>query len=208
LILRDEVKARELAIGLNFQPAGRADEALRRAKRGDLAAFDELMSRHERQVFRIALGVLGGREDAEDAVQEVFLKFHRALGTLDEDRVVAAWLYRVTVNVCRDMHTKRARVRNLSLEELQFAGFEPRALEADPEGLLSAAEQEHLVLRALGDLPPKERAALVLRDIEGLSTEEVAEALGSSPATVRSQVATARLKLKRFRDRVLGRKTK
>lgn len=206
--MRDEVKARELAIGMDFQPAGRADEALRRAKRGDLGAFDELMARHERQVFRIALGVLGGREDAEDAVQEVFLKLHRALGTLDEERVIAAWLYRVTVNVCRDMYAKRARVKNLSLEALQFGGFEPRALEADPERLLSAAEQEHLVLQALDDLPSKERAALVLRDIEGLSTEEVAEALGSAPATVRSQVAAARLKLKRFRDRVLGRKKK
>lgn len=206
--MRDEVKTRELTIGIDFQPAGRADEALMRAKRGDLAAFDELMARHERQVFRVALGVLGRREDAEDAVQEVFLKLHRALGALDEERAFAAWLYRVTVNVCRDIHAKRAKVKSLSLDELQSAGFEARAVEADPERLASAAEQERLVLQALSDLPPKERAALVLRDIEGLSTEEVAQALGSSPATVRSQVATARLKLTRFRDRLLGRKAK
>ena len=97
---------------------------------------------------------------------------------------------------------------NLSLDELRSAGFEVRAADADPERQMSATEEEYLVLRALDDLPPKERAALVLRDIEGLSTEEVAEALGSSAGTVRSQVATARLKLKRFRDRVLGRKVK
>jgi RNA polymerase sigma-70 factor, ECF subfamily len=206
--LRDEVKARELTIGMHFQPAEQADDALARAKRGDLAAFDELMARHERQVFRVALGVLGRREDAEDAVQEVFLRLHRSLKTLDEERAFAPWLYRVTVNVCREMHEKRARTRTLSLDELHLAGFEARAYQPDPEAQVSAAEQERMVLQALGDLPPKERAALVLRDIEGLSTEEVAEALGSSPGTVRSQVATARLKLRRFRERLLGRKVK
>jgi RNA polymerase sigma-70 factor (ECF subfamily) len=193
---------------MDFQPAARADEALMRAKRGDLAAFDELMARHERQVFRIALGLLGRHEDAEDAAQEVFLKLHRALGTLDEERSLAAWLYRVTVNVCRDIHEKRARVMSFSLDELHSVGFEIPAAEANPERRTSAAEEERLVLGALDGLPSKERAALILRDLEGLSTEEVADALGSSPATVRSQVATARLKLRRFRDRILKRKVK
>ena len=203
--MRDEVKAREMTIAMDYQPAGWPGEALAKAKRGDLAAFEELISRYERSVFRIAFGILGRREDAEDAAQEVFLRLHRFLGTLDHERAFAPWIYRVTVNVCRDLHEKRSRRAGLSLEELDSTGFEARTSEPDPEAQLSSAEQQKWLELALRSLPPKERAALILRDIEGLSTEEVAGILGSAPATVRSQVSTARIKLKRYRDRLSGR---
>src|SRR5262245_45771466 len=78
-------------------------ELIRRARHGDLAAFEQMMREHDRQVYRVALRILGNIEDAQDAAQEVFLRLHRSLNRIDEDRALGAWLYRVTVNVCTDL---------------------------------------------------------------------------------------------------------
>ena len=158
-------------------------------------AFDSLMARHERPVFRLAYRLTGNLEDAKDVSQDVFLKLHRHLGSLDGDRDLSPWLYRVTVNAANDLLRKRRPVEPLS-------GFEPGA--ASPEGGLLELERRRLALDALAQLPPKERSAVVLRDIEGLSTAEVAEVLGSSEATVRSQISMARGKLRRILDRMIG----
>ena len=171
--------------------------ALRLAQVGDLAAFERLMRCYERRVFLIALRLLGNYEDAQDAAQEVFLRLHRHLGRMRADRDPGPWLYRVAVNVCRDLARARARVE--ALEET-----------ADPAGAhdeaLGRKQRRRLVEKALGSLPAKQRAAVVLRDIEGLATPEVARALGCSEATVRSQVSAARLRIKAFVEGLLRRR--
>lgn len=171
---------------------------LRLAKAGDLAAFERIVIHHERLVFLTALRLLGRAEDAQDAAQEVFLRLYKHLGRFDEIRGFRPWLYRVTVNVCRDVYRQRQRAATLSLDEAtQVAGLSP-----DPQAAATDAERRQVIAAGLETLTPKERAVLVLRDIQGLPTKEVARALGTTQATVRSQAATARLKIRKFAERV------
>jgi RNA polymerase sigma-70 factor (ECF subfamily) len=162
---------------------------------GEPRTFEALLRTHELMVARTALRLTGNRQDAQDAAQEVFLRLHRNLGRIDDSSNLSGWLYRVTVNVCRDILRKRRNTD--SLDEAQLSV--PSYTEAD----LGRAQQLQLVEEALRTLPEKERAAVTLRDIEGLSTREVAEILGSSEATVRSQISAARLKIRKMLRRRL-----
>ena len=171
---------------------------LDRAKSGDLDAFDQLMRLHEKQVLSTALRILGSMEDAQDAAQETFLRLYKSLNRLPDILEIKSWLYRVTVNVCRDSLRKRLRHRTE-----QLSGPDPISIAPDPELAWMNQERGRLVEMALTTLPEKERAAVVLRDVEGLSTREVAGILGSSEVTVRSQICVARGKLKKFTDRYL-----
>ena len=179
---------------------------IRGAQRGDVAAFEELVSLHERRVYGTAWRLLGRVEDAQDAAQEVFLRLYRSLSRIDPGRPLAPWLYRVTVNVCRDLGRKRRRRGRWigsSVEELrEESGLEPEDPVAGPEHRAEAAQEMRRMLEILRQLPEKERTALVLRDLEGLSTAEVAEVLDSSPVTVRTQISRARLKLHRLRRQI------
>jgi RNA polymerase sigma-70 factor, ECF subfamily len=154
---------------------------------GGDTVFETLLRTHEALVARTALRLLGNRQDAQDAAQEVFLRLHRRLGQIDDSRNVPGWLYRVTVNVCNDILRKRTNAGSLEDARLSV----PSSAEADH----GREQQRKLIADALRTLPEKERAALTLRDLEGLSTKEVAQILGSSEATVRSQVSAARLKI-------------
>jgi RNA polymerase sigma-70 factor (ECF subfamily) len=169
--------------------------AIAAAKAGDLAAFESLMRQHERLVLVTAVRLLGRLEDAQDASQEVFLRLYRNLGKMDTVQNLPGWLYRVTVNVCHDMTRKRpASVAMEDLPELAATG-------ADPQQSATRRERRRALRMSLRFLSEKERAAMVLRDLEGLSTEEVARALGSSEATVRSQISKARIKVRAFMER-------
>ena len=178
-----------------------------RARAGDPAAFEELIDCHQRKVLSTAWRILGNREDAHDAAQEVFLRVHKYLGGFRSHEDFAAWLYRIIVNVCRDHARKRGpRHQFTSLEsEREDGTFETLASGEDVEANAIKAQQRALIEQALDTLTTKERAAIVLRDLEGLSTEEVARALGSSQTTVRTQICSARAKIKQYRDRVLQR---
>lgn len=169
--------------------------------------FERLMKAHERRVLNTAWRLLGRLEDAQDAAQEVFLRLYRTLDRIDGSRPLEPWLYRVTVNVCRDLGRRRQSRRAIPLEEFEQA--KPLiSIEPDPGTAASLDEERKIAEQALATLAEKERTALVLRDVEGLSSAEVAEVLGSSQTTVRSQICRARLKIKKFRDRKLGRNPK
>jgi RNA polymerase sigma-70 factor (ECF subfamily) len=175
---------------------------IERAQAGDAAAFDQIITVFQRKVVSTAWRVLGNQEDALDAAQEVFIKLHRYLHTFRTDQDFNAWLYRLIVNACHD--TRKKRPRHISLEEERERGsLDHLRATDDVEASAVAAEDERIIARALETLSEKEKAALVLRDFEGLSTEEVAKILGSSPTTVRSQICSARAKIKLFRDRVM-----
>jgi RNA polymerase sigma-70 factor, ECF subfamily len=188
----------EIAIAAGrLSVADEQSELVRRARRGDLEAFEILIRSHDRQVYRVALRILGSVEDAQDASQEVFLRLHRSLGKVDEGRDLASWLYRVTVNVCNDVF--RRRHTTLPIEE---AGM--FASGADPLRESEANQTRRIVTKALARLPEKQRTAIVLREIEGLSTAEVAGILGASEMTVRSHISLARTKLRQW---LAGRRT-
>jgi RNA polymerase sigma-70 factor (ECF subfamily) len=174
-----------------------------RAQRGDAAAFGEIVVLHQRRVVATAWRMLGNQADALDAAQEVFLRLHRYLRSFRSDQDFAGWLYRLIVNACHDTRSRRSP--HLSLEEERERGSLDHLRSADDvEAAAIVLEGERLVIEALGTLSEKERAALVLRDLEGLPTEEVARVLGSSATTVRSQISSARAKLRSFRARALG----
>lgn len=173
--------------------------ASRAAGDSDLAAFEALMRQYERLVLGTAVRLLGNLEDAQDASQDVFLKLYRNLGKIDDGNV-PGWLYRVTVNACHDI--RRKRPARAPVEDA--AGL--ASGEADPQRAATEAERRRALAMSLRLLSEKERAALVLRDLEGLRTAEVARALGSSEATVRSQIAKARVKVKNFLERYFRRR--
>jgi RNA polymerase sigma-70 factor (ECF subfamily) len=171
-----------------------------RAIAGDVSAFEQIVVRYERRVLTLAWRLLGRSEDAQDASQEVFLRAFKYLHRFDRGKRFEPWLITMTVNVCRDLRRKRPYHTDLPIE--------PDLLRAsgDPHSDLSSEEQKKMIHAALAELPEKERAAVVLRDIEGFATAEVAEMLGSSEATVRSQISTARLKIKKVIERMRGRR--
>lgn len=189
----------------NMRPADSGStplaQLIARARAGEAEAFDELVLCHQRRVAATAWRLLGSREEARDAAQEVFLRVYRHLGKYDPRQDFSGWLYRITVNVCRDLRRKRGRPgQTASLDA------EPdRPAPDDTEAGAIRAQQQAILARALATLSEKERAAIVLRDLEGLPTEEVARLLGSTQGTVRSQVCSARAKIKLYRDRLLGR---
>jgi RNA polymerase sigma-70 factor (ECF subfamily) len=181
------------AAELGGEPEGQ-DSVLEAARAGDRPAFDLLMRRHERLVLGTAYRLAGNLPDAQDAMQEVFLRLFRNLAKIETGNL-AAWLYRVTVNVCHD--ARRRQPETVTMDEAP----ELVAAGGDPQQHADEAERKALLLRSLRMLSEKERAALVLRDLEGLSTAEVAGVLGSSVVTVRSQISKARVKMRDFVER-------
>jgi RNA polymerase sigma factor (sigma-70 family) len=172
--------------------AGGVAETVERARRGDLAAFERLVAWHEHRVLRTAQALLGDREDARDAAQEAFLRVFRYLDRFDPRREFGPCLYRLVVNVCRDVQRKRG-VAGVDLSDVRPALL---AEQGEQESRVDAADRVRMVRVALAVLSEKEREALVLPDIEGLSTGEVARVLGCMEVTVRSHVSRARLKLR------------
>ena len=179
-----------------------------RACAGDEVAFERIMLATEQRVVSIAWRMLGNREDACDATQDVYLRVFKYLPRFRAGEDFRAWLYRITINVCHDFARKQRVTGLTQISEIDFSqdrpAFETPDPGTDPESLALQEQQFALIRYALQTLPPKERAALVLRDLEGFSTEEVAQALGSRAVTVRSQVSSARAKIKTYCDKLSG----
>ena len=184
--------------GLASLPEAAADDPLepllRRIRSGEVEAFGDLMARTEGRILALAWRMLGDRHLAEDAAQETYLRIFRSLGTFRLGESFEAWMIRIAVNVCRDLGRKRGPLP-LPAESLE-AIEGPDTLGAEASVLLH--QRRSLMRQAVAALPPAERAALVLRDLEGLSTEEAARILGVRPVTIRSQAASARAKVQAY----------
>lgn len=161
---------------------------VRSAQAGDVAAFEELVRRHELPVYRLALRMLGNGSDAEDAAQETFIRAWRSLASFRAESALSTWLYRIATNQCLGM-LGRSEVRTgpLTGEELDpRPGPETAALERDAL---------HNVKVAIGRLTAEQRAPLVLREFEGLAYEEIGEVLDLTPGAVKGRLHRARLEL-------------
>ncbi|HSU31918.1 MAG TPA: sigma-70 family RNA polymerase sigma factor [Bryobacteraceae bacterium] len=165
-------------------------EFIKEATAGDLQAFERIVVLHQSLVLRVAQRLLLNGEDAKDAAQEVFIRLHRSLGRFQQEKDFGPWLYRMTVNICHDI--RRRRKQEISLD----GAMEMFDLSPSAEETAVLREQRELVLAALGELTDREREVIVLRDLEGLSTAEVAEITGSLETTVRSQISTGRVKIR------------
>ena len=177
---------------------------IKRALAGDTLAFDQIMIHSQQKVMALSWRMLGNEADARDASQEVFLRVYKYLGRFKQDQDFFAWLYRITVNVCHDIARKRQQHSGpVSPDMVNEVTLGVPANHVGSDEALIAGQQRQLIATALSMLPTKERAAILLRDIEGLSTEEVARILKSSSTTVRSQISSARRKIKLHCERYL-----
>jgi RNA polymerase sigma-70 factor, ECF subfamily len=169
------------------------------AKRGDSSAFEELVNRYESRILRLTRNIAGNQEDAEDAMQEAFLKAYARLDTFQGESRFYTWLVRIAAN--EGLMRLRRRRPQLSLDEPIQGDNElmPRELEdwrPSPEHEYGQAEMRKILANVLERLDPEYRIVLVLRDIEELSTQETAEALGLSTTAVKSRLLRGRLKLR------------
>lgn len=177
------------------QSQTREIELLARAQRGDAAAFEELAREHVDRLFAVALRLVGDRGDAEDVVQETLLRAWRSIGRFRGGSTFPTWLHRIAVNEANRLHdkgTRRPETMHLTAEQLQVRG-------SSDDG--PAQRVEHQELRAalelaLLALAPPYRTAVVLRDIEGLSTREAADIAGIGQAALKSRLHQARLKIR------------
>jgi RNA polymerase sigma-70 factor, ECF subfamily len=170
------------------------------AKSGDISAFETLVGRYERKIFRLAQNITQNREDAEDAMQESFLKAYEHLGEFQGNSRFYTWLVRIAVNQAL-MKLRRRRPNVVSLDQELDTGEDmmPREVEdwgPSPEERYGQTELSGILGKVIGELDPPFRIVFQLRDIEELSTEETAEALGLSVPAVKSRLLRARLKLR------------
>jgi len=177
--------------------ATEAAAVLARARQGDSDAFRELVERHSRSVFRLAYRMTGNEQDAEDVVQESFLRAYKQLGRFESRANFGTWLYRIVANCSVDlMRAKQARhdqVRGDSLDEAVDLASQDQA---GPERLARSSEIDRRVREALDGLSPLERAAFILRHYEGRSIDEIGRTLGLGVSAAKHSVFRAVKKLR------------
>lgn len=178
-----------------------------RAKQGDREAFDDLVELYTPQVYSVALRITGSREEAEDCVQEAFLRAFSALRGFRGEAAFSTWLYRVAVNAANDAARRRSR-QPLSASDLSDSGSDDAPPDLDrvgrhhappanqPEEAVLQQQRRRIVLRAIRSLPEKHRSVILLYDLQGLSYEQIARITKTRVGTVKSRLSRARLALK------------
>ena len=159
---------------------------------GDVNQFEALVLAHQKTVYALCFRMLGSAEDASDAAQETFFRAYRALRSFRGDSRFSTWLYRLGSNICLDMLRKRPGTPELPLEESMTNIPDSSAA---PQEALERKELQRAVQAGLLKLPPDFRQVLLLREVSGLSYEEIAHAVKLPPGTVKSRIARARKKL-------------
>ena len=177
-------------------------QIVRRVLEGDVNAFEDLVTEHEKGVYAIAQRMTGNAEDAADMTQETFIKAYNSLSSFRGDSKFSVWLYRIATNVCLDFLRSRSRKPTVSPSVEDDDGEETQMDIADesqsPEQLLERGLTRDAVRRGLKSLSPEYRQILLLREIQGLSYEEIAEALVLEVGTVKSRIFRARKRLCAF----------
>ncbi|HEY1805632.1 MAG TPA: sigma-70 family RNA polymerase sigma factor [Terracidiphilus sp.] len=200
-----------------IQPIAGTDEQhpdvalVARVRGGDVAAYDTLVHKYERQIFRIAQHITQNREDAEDVMQDAFLKAYEKLDQFQGNSKFYTWLVRIAVNESLMRLRKRRTGKLVSMDEdvqtdegsvpRDFADWAP-----NPEQNYTQSELAEILKKTIQGLPQGFRVVFVLRDVDGLSTEETAETLGLSVPAVKSRLLRARLQLRERLTRYFGRR--
>jgi RNA polymerase sigma-70 factor (ECF subfamily) len=174
------------------------------ARRGDANAFRELVLKNQRRAYAVALGMVHDPDDARDITQEAFLKVHKNIGTFEGEAQFFTWLYRIVMNLSID-HLRKKRGEKvefddaLSNEESEDdTGIAPRRTGFDPAKALSDKELREQIRGALSKLSPAHRAVLVMREVDGLSYQEMADQAGVSIGTIMSRLFHARKKMQKM----------
>jgi len=187
-----------------------ADERqlVRRAQKGDRDAFEILVGRHQHRVFAVARGILKRQEDVEDIAQQVFVKAYFSLKRFDQRAAFSTWLYKITVNECWDL-LRRRKARPL-VYEADFSEEQSRQFSASEQRSGSGPDtSERLAMRQrlehmLAQLDERDRAMLILKEVEGFSVEEIADSLGLNANTVKVRLFRARRRVVEYARRDRG----
>ncbi len=177
-------------------------ELVRQSKAGNLDCFEELISVHQQKVYNMALRMLGNEQDALDISQEVFIKVYKSLSSFQETASFSTWVYRIATNSCLDFLRKnKERKKDLSLDaQMVFEDGEVSLqLEdqtADVEKSLLQKERMQVLYEAIDHLRDEHKKMIVLRELQGLSYQEIADITGMNLGTVKSKMNRARLALK------------
>jgi RNA polymerase sigma-70 factor, ECF subfamily len=175
-------------------------QLVEKARGGDANAFRELVKRHQRRAYAVALGMVHDPDDARDVCQEAFLKVHKNLATFEGEAQFFTWLYRIVANLCIDLLRKR-RGMKVEFDDAQAnddpdeAGISPRRTGFDPARALADKELRAQIMGALDKLSPAHRSVLVMREVEGLSYQEMADTMKCSIGTIMSRLFHARKKM-------------
>ena len=176
-------------------------ELVRRTRAGDQEAFRELYERYHRQVLAVAVAMTGGSDDAMDVAQETFIRAHKNLSSFLGESSFYTWLYRIAVNVGIDFRRRQTRRGEIVQSEPidENAGDPERTV--DPSAEVSRKQLGDRILRVIDELTPEHKAAIILREIEGLSYEDISKVMRCSKGTVMSRLHYARKKLQaKLRD--------
>jgi len=177
-------------------------ELAERARGGDQSAFEQLVLDNQNRVYSLALRLCGDREEAADLSQEAFVKAWQGLSSFQGESSFATWVYRLTTNVCIDHLRKKKRREGVepavSLDDGEAAWAGPADWELDPQRVLEKSERGQALERGLARLPEWQRRVLTLRELSGLSYQEIGEALELDLGTVKSRIARARLNLRKI----------
>jgi len=181
---------------------GEERNLVRAAQKGDKAAFETLVQRHQHRVFAVARGILKRQEDVEDIAQQVFVKAYFSLKRFDQRAAFSTWLYKITVNECWDLLRKR-KARPLVYES-DFSEEQSRQYASpDREVAQGPDTSDRMAMRQrldtmLNQLEKRDRAMLVLKEVEGFSVEEIAESMGLNANTVKVRLFRARRRIVEF----------
>lgn len=187
----------------------RESQLCARIRRGDDRAFTELVRMHQDRVFDLLWRMTGDAQEAEDLAQEVFVSVHRNLGTFRGESRLSTWIFRVAKNHCLNrlkyLGRRGADGRNVNLEDApELADLDEDREERRPDRLLERRQQVRLVQRAMAELSEEHRLLVVLRDVEGLSYEEIVEITEQPEGTVKSRLHRARAHLSEVVARLTG----
>ena len=169
-----------------------------RAAGGDSDAFEQLVQPHEKMMYALAYRMCQNTEDAKDCLQDSMLRIFKALPNFRGDSALSTWFYRIVANTCLDSHRRKKVRRAESLEALNEAGWNPTDSAPGPQQMAENASLKAALSRGIQNLPPEIRSAVVLRDVQGFSYEEISEVLEINIGTVKSRISRGREKLRNF----------
>lgn len=169
------------------------------AQQGDQSAFEQLLDRYQKPVYHQALRLVGNPEDAADVTQEVFIKVWKHLPSFRGESEFSTWLHRLTDNAAIDLIRREKKRRgDSSLDDEESAVFQPVDPALTPQQTVERKELQQALADGLAQLSEEHRQVLVMREVNGLSYEQIGEILGLSPGTVKSRIARARISLAKF----------
>ncbi|MEQ1758762.1 MAG: sigma-70 family RNA polymerase sigma factor [Vicinamibacterales bacterium] len=186
------------------RPTTQIDQIIQRCLSGDQAAWEAIVRLYRRKVFNIAYTFVGTHDAAEDLTQDVFLKLFKSLDTFDRRANFQTWLISVSRNLCIDHYRSVRKERQTMSRDMDVSDLKPVATTAGPLAILEQADRVALVRQALSKLAPTLRTAVVLRDIQELSYQEIAEQLRVPEGTVKSRINRGRAELARQVQQIRG----